>query len=138
MNQGVLAGLNTLFPDVYGNLIQCMHLIHCYYRTMIKIQQKYIKASDMIIDLYSPIDLNCKVYDEFLNRCDSYFQEAIKLAYTNYVVIGNPIVTRPVIDTLVGSYVNSMKSHFDTFYELLGFKSKQKNKEYSFKSIRIL
>ena len=125
-NQGVLAVLNTLFPEVYGDRIQCMHLIHCYHRTTIKMQQKYIKASDIIIDSYSPIDLNGKVYDEFLNRCDSYFQEAIKLAYTDYVVIGSPIVTRPVIDMLVDSYVNSMKSHFDTFYEILGFKSKSK------------
>ena len=31
-NQGVLAVLNTLFPKVYEDRIQCMHLIHCYHR----------------------------------------------------------------------------------------------------------
>ena len=125
-NQGVLAVLNKLFPEVYGDRIQCMHLIHCYHRTTIQMQQKYIKACDLVIDTYSPIDLNGMVYDELLNKCDGYFQDAIKLAYTDYVVIGSPIVTRPVIDMLVEHYVKSMKSHFESFYELLGFKSKSK------------
>ena len=123
-NQGVLAVLKTLFPEVYGDRIQCMHLIHCYHRITIKMQQQYIKASDEVIESYSPIDLNGKVYEYFLNRCDSYFEAAIKLSYTDYVVIGSPIVTRDVIDTLVELYISSMKSHFDSFYDLLGFKSK--------------
>ena len=125
-NQGALAVLNSLFPEVYGDRIQCMHLIHCYHRTTIQMQQTYIKASDIIIDSYSPIDLNGKVYNEFLIRCDTCFKEAIKLAYTDYVVIGSPIVLRSVIDTLVECYITSMKSHFLAFYELLGFKSKSK------------
>ena len=128
-NRGVLAVLNTLFPEVYGDRIQCMHLIHCYHRATIKMQQKHITASDIVIDSYSPIDLNGKVYDEFLNRCDSIFEKAIKLAYTDYVVIGSPIITRAVIDTLVECYITSMKSHFDTFYKLLGFKLKSKKQE---------
>ena len=40
-NQGLLAVLSTLFLEVYGDRIQCMHLIYCYHRSTIHMQQKY-------------------------------------------------------------------------------------------------
>ena len=84
------------------------------------------KTNQGILAVLNKIFLNGKVYDGILSRCDKIFIEAIKLSYTDYVVIGSHIITRTVINTLVDSYILCMKSHFDTFYEILGFKLKSR------------
>ena len=38
-NQGMLALINTLFLEVFGGRVQCMYLVHCYFRKTILMQQ---------------------------------------------------------------------------------------------------
>ena len=128
-NQGLLAVLNTLFPEVYGDRIQCIQLIHCYHRSTIQMQQKYMNECDLLIEASVPIDLHGDIYDGFLTTCDNVFREVIPQVYTNYVVIGSPIITRAAVNQLVESYIVSMQSHFNTFNDLLGFKQKSAMKK---------
>ena len=135
-NQGLVAVLNMLFLEVYGDCIQCMHLIHCYHRSTIKMQQKHMNACDLLIEASVPIDLHGAIYDGFLTTCDNVFREAIQQAYINHVVIGSPIITCAAVNQLVESYIVSMQSHFNTFNDLLGFKQKSvmKKNEHLLKS----
>ena len=110
-NQGLLAVLNSLFLEVYGDRIQCMHLLHCYHRCTIQMQQKYMNACDILISASAPIDLNGVLYEGFLAKCDNVFREAIQRTYTNYVIIGSPIITRIAVNNMVESYISSMHSH---------------------------
>jgi len=123
-NQGMLGLLNTLFLEVYGDRIQCMHLIHCYYRKTILMQQQYMKQADLKINSYAPIDMVSDVYNNLLTKCDLIFKHAIELTYTDYVVIGSPIVTSQQIGLMVDLYTSSMPSHFNAFFEVLGFNQK--------------
>ena len=123
-NQGTIAVFNRLFPEVYGDRIQCMHLIHCYYRSTIIMQQKYITECESRIKSYAPIKMHGQPYEEFLKKCDNVFELAIKKPYYDYVVIGSPIISRDTISSLVDLYITSMPTHFDTFFDLLGFKFK--------------
>ena len=125
-NEGIIAVLNTLFQEVYGDRIQCMHLIHCYYRSTIISQQKYINEIEIINKARTPIELSGPAYDELLITCDKAFATAIESTYTNYVMIGAPIMSRDKIMSLVSLYMTSLPSHYATFFELLGFKLKSK------------
>ena len=81
-----------------------------------------MKACDIVMESYTPIDLNGKVYDDSLSRCDKVFRDTIQIPYVDYIVIDGPIITMIVINMLVESCILCMKSYFDTFYKLLGFK----------------
>ena len=135
-NQGLLAVLNKIFLEVYGDRIKCMHWIHCYHRSTIQIKQNHMNACGILIDASAPIDLNGVIYDGFLITRDNVFREAIHHAYTNYVVIGSLIITRTAVNKLVESYIVSIKYHFNTFNNLLGFKQKSvmKKNEHLLKS----
>ena len=123
-NQGMLALMNTLFLEVYGDRIQCMYLIHCYYRKTILMQQQYMKQADIKINYHAPIDMSSDVYNNLLTTCDLIFKKAIELTYTDYVVIGNPIITSEIPGLMVDLYTASMPSHFKVFFEILGFNQK--------------
>ena len=101
-----------------------MHLIYCYFRKTILMQQQYIKQSDTLVKSYAPINMKPKVYDDMLFNCDTKFKQATEVTYKDYVVIGSPIISRAKIDTMVDVYTNSMQSHFNAFFEILGFKLK--------------
>ena len=88
-----------------------------------------MKGCNILIESSAPIDLNGVIYDGFLTTCDKVFREVIQLAYTNYVVIGSPIITRTTINKLVKCYIVSLQSHFNTFDETLGLKQKSVMKE---------
>ena len=111
MNQGILALINTLFLEIYGDRIQCMHLIHCYFRNTILMQQQYMKELDMLIKSYAIIDMLSKINNDMLMNCDMLFKQAIEVTYKDYVVIGSLIISRVRIDTMVDVYTNSMQSH---------------------------
>lgn len=71
-------------------------------------KDKYMKACDLLIEASAPIDLNGVVYEGFLTKCDNVFREVIERSYTNYDIIGSPIITRIDVKNLVESYIMSM------------------------------
>ena len=83
-----------------------------------------MKACDIVISASAPIDLNGVLYEGFLAQCDNVFREAIQQTYTNYVIIGSPVITQIAVNNMVESYITSMQSHFNAFNDLLGFKQK--------------
>ena len=108
------------FQEVYRDHIHCMHLIHCYYRSTIISQQKYIKEIDIINKAHTPIEPSGHAYDDLLITCDKAFASAIESTYTSYVMIGAPIMARDKIMSLVSLYMASMPSHYATFLNYLG------------------
>ena len=87
-------------------------------------QQKYMKVCDILISASAPIDLNGVLYDGFLTQCDNLFREVMQQSYTNYIIIGSPIITRFTVNNFVESYITFIQSHFNAFNDLLGFKQK--------------
>ena len=87
-------------------------------------QQKYIMECESRIKSHAPIEMHGQVYEELLNKCDNVFALAIKKPYCDFVVIGSPIISRDTISSLVDLYITSIPTHFDTFFNLLGFKFK--------------
>ena len=85
-----------------------------------------MKQSDILIKSYAPIDMNSEVYENLLTRCDKLFKEGIERTYTDYVVIGSPIVSRDKIESMVSLYKTTMPSHFNAFFDILGFKTKSR------------
>ena len=60
------------------------------------------------------------------------FEKYITKCYTEFVIIGQPIITRNTIDELVKIYKNDMKSHYDTFFRIFGFHKKAGEKRNTF------
>ena len=101
-----------------------MHLIHCYHRKTTIMQQQYMKQTDIKISSHTPIDMSSDAYNNLLTTCDFIFKKEIELTYTDYVVIGNPIITSEKIGLMVDLYTSSVPSHFNAFFEMLGFNQK--------------
>ena len=83
------------------------------------------KDYQQTITAYVPIVLEGEDYDSLLEVCNTSFGLAIKKCYTDFVVIGNPIIGRDEVNLLVEFYKSKMSNHFTTFHPMLGFKQKE-------------
>lgn len=63
-------------------------------------------------------------YNGLLYIPNASFRLAIKKCYCDFIVIGSPIITRDVIDSLVEIYKSKMKNHYHTTYLMMGYKQK--------------
>ena len=90
-----------------------------------KNQNKLIKEYQQTITSYVSGVLEGEDYDSVLEVCNSALGSAIKKHYTDFVVIGNPIIGRNEVNSLVDLYKSKMTNHFTTFHETLGFKQKE-------------
>ena len=63
--------------------------------------------------------MNGQPYEGFIMKCDNVFASAIKQTFTDYVVIGSPIISRDTISSLVDFYITSMPTHYDKFLNFL-------------------
>ena len=66
-----------------------------------------------------------EAFDSFLEKCNESFGAAIKNCYSDFVVIGQPIITRVEIDGLVELYKTQMSNHYHTLFTMMGFKKKK-------------
>ena len=124
-SQGVTALFNLLYDEVYGDRLQSMHLINCFNRATVRNQNKTIRDYDKIISDNKPIVLDGEVYNSFLEKCNDTFGNAIIKCYSDFVVIGQPILSRKEIDDMVRLYKDQMPNHYNAIYSMLGCKKKQ-------------
>ena len=88
------------------------------------LQNKKIKDYETQILAIKPVGFEGDSYKLLLETCDDSFDEASCLCYTDFVVIGGPIVTRYRIDKLVELYKSTMNHHYNNFYKMFGFDAK--------------
>ena len=122
--RGIQALTNRLFTEVYGDRVQALHILDCHNRAIVTLQNKQIKDYESQILAVKPVLFEGDSYKQLLQTCNDSFDEAISLCYTDFVVIGGPIVTRHRIDKLVELYKSTMNNHYNTFYKMFGFDAK--------------
>ena len=138
-SRGIHALTNQLFEEVYGDRVQALHLLYFHNKSIILIQNLQLKTIEYSVRGLEPVVFNGEKYHTFLRECNATFESAIKQCYTNFVVIGAPLISRSMIDSLVQSYKVNMTSHYTTFFRMFGFdKKKQRNKERLLKDFRVL
>ena len=71
-----------------------------------------------------PVVFGGEKYHSFIWECNDTFERAIKQCYINFVVIGAPIISRSMIDTLVQSYKVNMSTNYTTLFKNFGFDKK--------------
>ena len=87
-------------------------------------QNRQLKEYDVKILSLKQVTFNGNDYNTLLQTCDESFEEAIQLCYTDFVVLGGPIVSKDRIDKLVDLFKSIMPHHYTTFYKMLGFDKK--------------
>ena len=122
--RGIQALTNRLFGEVYGDRIQALHILDCHNRATVTMQNRQIKEYNIKILSLKQVTFDGDDYNTLLRTCDESFEEAIKLCYTDFVVIGGPIVSRDRIQKLVNLYKSIMPHHYNAFYKMLGFDKK--------------
>lgn len=121
-SQGLTGLMNSLYAKVYGDRLQCLNLIKCYNRAIMKYQMKLVRGYEDIIYKYNPVVLVGEVYESLLDTCNDSFGAAIKKYYSDFVAIGQPIINRDEINGLVELHKNKMSHHYHTMYTMMGYK----------------
>ena len=124
-SQGLNALFNTLYDEVYGDRLQSLYLMNCFNRATNKNLNKTIRQYDVIINDNKPIILDGDAYNRLLDKCNDSFGAAIKKCYSDFVVIGQPIINQTKINEMVCLYKESLPNHYNSVYSTLGFKKKQ-------------
>ena len=120
-SRGIQALVNQLFEEVYGDRVQALHLLDCHNKLIILIQNLQLNIFETSVKRSEPVVFEGEKYHSFLRECNDTFDRTIKQCYTNFVVIGSPIISRSMIDTLVQSYKVNMSTHYTTFFNMFGF-----------------
>ena len=117
MSQSLIALMNSLYAEVYGDQLQCLDLMNCFNQANMKNQNKLIRDYQSIIQKYIPVVLGGEHYDGLLDQCNTSFGLAIKKCHCDCGVIGKPIITRDVVDGLVELYtkVNKKSLSYNLF-----------------------
>ena len=82
---------------------------------------KVVRGYEDIIHKYNPVVLIGEEYESILNKCNDLFGAAIKKCYSDFVVTGQPIITRVEIDGSVDLYKTKMSNHYHTMYSMIFF-----------------
>ena len=120
--------------------MQALNLLDCHNKSIILIQNLQLKTIESSVKRLEPVVFHGEKYHTFLRECNATFESAIKQCYTNFVVIGAPIISRSMIDSLVQSYKVNMASHYTTLFRMFGLdlKKKQRINERLLKDFRVL
>ena len=124
-----------MYEEIYGDQVQALHILDCHNRAIITAHNRHVKEYETIVQSYAPVVFEGSVYTNFLSHCNDIFERFIKKCYTEFVMIGQPIITRHTIDKLVSRYNNDMNSHYETFLRCLVFIKKWERQGISFKNI---
>ena len=123
-SHGLTALFNSLYDEVYGDRLQSLHLISCFNRATIKSQNKALREYEVMVSDNKPIILEGDVYNDLLEKCNNAFGSAIKKCYTDFVVIGQPIINRTKVDEMVCLYKHTMSRHYTIMFTMLGYNKK--------------
>ena len=122
--QGLNSLMISLYSEVYGDRLQCLHLLLCYNRANNKSQSVTIRKYDSIVQNFTPAVLEGESYNLLLSDLNTSFGLSIQKCYGDFVVIGRPIITRKETDVLVSLYKTKMPYHYKTMYSMLGYHKK--------------
>lgn len=76
-DHGLMASLDLLCYKIFGDRLQAMHLINCYYRATIKIQNKQVRQNNESIVQLKPVVLEGVAYNQLIDECNDVFGRAI-------------------------------------------------------------
>ena len=83
---------NLLYGEIYGDRIQALHLLDCHNRATITAQNRQVKEYESIVRSNAPVIFEGDEYNKFLVHCNDTFENSIKKCYTEFVIIGQPII----------------------------------------------
>ena len=122
--QGLNSLMNSLYSEVYGDRLQCLHLLLSYHRANNKNQAVTIRKYDSLAQNFGPAVLEGESYNLLLSDLNNSFGVCIQKSYGDFVVIGRPVITRTETDVLVALYKSKMPYHYKTMYAMLGYNKK--------------
>ena len=122
--QGLNSLMNSLYSEVYGDRLQCLHLLLSYHRANNKNHSVTIRQYDSLVQNFEPAVLEGESYNLLLSDLNTSFGVSIKKCYGDFVVIGSPIITRTETDVLVALCKSKMPYHYKTMYAMLGYNKK--------------
>ena len=85
--------LGVLHLEVFGDRIQCFHLLLCYYRAVMSQQTIVTKHLKNTIAEYEPILLQGDEFVRVLQMIDKMYYMGLQECYTEFTSIGSPIVS---------------------------------------------
>ena len=120
-----MALLNLLYGEMFGDRLQAMHLINCYYRATIKTQSKQIcQNSESIVQLQHVV-LEGVEYNMLIDDCNETFGQAIRKCYNDFAVIGQPVISRVEVDKMVAKYKTALPFHYKAIHTMMGYHKKK-------------
>jgi hypothetical protein len=96
-NDGLISFLNTMYLEMFGDRMQCLYLLSCFYRTQIKqkqIKNKMTNANSNSNERF----FEGESYHRLINEIDLTFKNAIIETYKSFCILGEPLVSSQEID----------------------------------------
>ena len=127
-NIGLVSLLNAMYIEMFGDRVQCMYLISCFYRTQLKQKQLEIKSYSSAKELNDEKEdslFEGNSYNHLISDIDLTFKNAIVSTYNSFCVLGEPLVSAQEINALVDRFKIQMKVHHYMMKRLLGIDRKE-------------
>ena len=128
-NIGLVSLLNAMYYEMFGDRMQCMYLISCFYRTQLKQKQLEIKSFSSAKELKDEKEESMfegDSYNQLISDIDLTFKNAIVSTYNSFCVLGEPLVSPQQINVLVDRFKIEMKVHHYMMKRLLGIDRKER------------
>ena len=87
---------NLLYDEIYRDRVYSLHILDCHNRVTITAQNIHVKKYDNIVQSYAPAIFERITYTNFLSHCNDIFESYINKCYTDFVIVGQPIITRRI------------------------------------------
>ena len=116
--QGVTALFNLLYDEACGDHLQSMCLMNCFNRATLENLNLTIRDNDKVIAANKPIALDGELHDRFLEKCNDVLGNAIGKCYSDFVAIGQPMLSRKEINDMVSLHKDEMPSHHNEIYSI--------------------
>ena len=129
-NIGLVSLLNVMYYELYGDRLQCMYLMSCFYRTQLKQKQLELVKNTTAVEntnkVQEEILFEGTKYNNLITDIDITFKNAIISTYTSFCVLGDPLVSANQINVLVERFKIEMKVHYYMMKRILGIDKKER------------
>ena len=104
---GLNSILNLTFNELYGDRVQCSHLLTLYYKAALSQTKLKVNEKDKIIATLSnetDVSFDGESFQNLIDKVDTTFKDALNETFCDFSVLGDPIVPSNTIDELIELY----------------------------------
>ena len=126
--------VNFLYPELFGDRLQCQTLLTCFYRSMSEHLNAQSVASTSLptstaLTTKSSSSANFKgnTFRELIERIDTVFKAAIHSRYSQFSLYNEPLLSEEQLSSITNDYITSMPEHYEVMKNIIGYDSKEKH-----------